>query len=211
MDNVIKEIVINMMKESIDDLMKENGFKRRDGSLHYTKKIGTTKQKLDMFYYSYPSYSPNALMHLYPYFLVDFPRIIEKAREMTEKDPKYSFVFDNNKIVTINEPIQLRVESKRWILVDDKEASKLVLQISAFLKQYTIPLLADLESEEDFIKLYESQDKRIAMGDIQHIYIASAYVLKGDYEKALSVLENRFKVLGHKLHETIFSYIEDLL
>ena len=69
----------------------------------------------------------------------------------------------------------------------------------------------ELECEDDLIKLYENQDKRIMWGDVQHIYVASAYVLRNDYAKGLDVLERRFKKLGHRLHATVFRYMQNLL
>ena len=69
----------------------------------------------------------------------------------------------------------------------------------------------ELECEDDLIKLYENQDKRIMWGDVQLIYVASAYVLRNDYAKGLDVLDRRLKTFGRKHNTTIFHYIENLL
>ena len=49
------------------------------------------------------------------------------------------------------------------------------------------------------------------MGDVEYIFVASAYVLKKDYEKALTVLKSRFRTLGRSQYAAIFRYIENLL
>lgn len=196
-----------MLEESIDDLMEREGFIRKKNSLLYTKKIGTVRQKVDMYFYSHPSYQPNAIMHLYPFFSVSFPRVNEMAKKMTG----YVETVIRMKNETVRQPIQLMFKSESWMLIDLEEKKAVALKISEFIKQYTIPLLAELECEEDFIKLYEKQDERVMMADVQHIFVASAYVLRGDYEKGLKVLDSRFGKLGRRKYANAFQYIENLL
>ena len=43
-----KRIVFEMLEESIDDVLKEYGFNRRQNSLLYNKKIKDTKQKIEI-------------------------------------------------------------------------------------------------------------------------------------------------------------------
>ena len=129
---------------------------------------------------------------------------------MTENDSIYSEIISDLEI-TLNFPIQLCTKSERWIVENGEIPDGLVSQVCALLEQHTIPLLADLECEDDFIKLFEQQDKRIVWDDIRHIYVASAYVLREDYAKALSVLQNRFKAWGPKHHSTILGYIENMM
>ena len=207
MNNDKKEIVLKMLQESIDDVLRDDGFLRRQNSLSYIKKIGTTRQKINMDFFPYYS----TYMQIYPYYSVSLPRINEIAREITENDKIWGRVIKGMKNVTIHQPIQFIAKSERWVLENGIKCREFVPEIEAFLKQHTIPLLADLKCEDDLIKLYEKDDNRIKMLDVEHIFVASAYVLKKDYEKALTVLDSRFKKLGRKLHPTIFSYIENLL
>lgn len=202
-----KEIVLEMLQESIDDVLRDDGFIRKPNSLMYIKKIGTTKQKIIMHFFSYHS----TYMQIYPYYSVSFPRINEAAKEMTKDNTFLHGLISDMKNDTIHQPIQLIAKSESWVLVNGKKRTEFVPEIEAFLKQHTIPLLAELECEDDFIRLYEKKDKRIVMGDVEHIFVASAYVLKEDYEKALTVLENRFKTLGRRQYAAVFHYIENLL
>lgn len=206
MNKDMKRIMFEMMEESIDDVLMNGGFIRRQNSLIYSKKIGTIKQKITMNFNSYYG----TIMQIYPWYSVSFPRINDKAKEMTENDTIYSGIISELNI-TLNSPIQLCTKSERWIVENGEIPNGLVSHVCALLEQHTIPLLADLECEDDLIKLFEQQDKRIVWDDIRHIYVASAYVLKKDYAEALSVLENRFKAWGPKNHSTILEYIKNLM
>lgn len=206
MNGDVKRIILEMLEESIDDVLKDDGFTRRENSLVYQKKIGTTKQKIAMNVNSYYA----TFAQIYPFFSVDFPRINETAKKMTENDPILNRVIGNMKN-TIHQPVQLYSKSERWILVRGRECDNFAPQISSFLKTHTLPMLKDIEYEDDLIALYEKQDKRILMGDVQYIYVASAYVLKKDYAKALNVLESQLNAITHRQHITVFHYIESLL
>lgn len=206
MNNDKKEIMLEMLQESIDDVLRDDGFIRKQNSLLYSKKIGTTKQKINMNFFSYHS----TYMQIYPFYSVSFPRINEAAKEMTKNDTFLHGVIHDMKNDTIHQPIQHIAKSESWVLENGKKRTEFVPEIEVFLKQHTIPLLADLECEDDFIKLYEKKDKRIVMGDVEYIFAASAYVLKKDYEKALAVLESRFKTLRRRQYAAVFRYIENL-
>lgn len=206
MNGDIKRIILEMMEDSIDDVLKDGGFSRRQNSLVYQKKIGVTKQKITMNVNSYYA----TFAQLYPFFSVEFPRLNKIAKEMTENDPMLKQVIGNMKNA-IHQPVQLFTKSERWLLMRNKECDNLIPQISSFLKTQTLPTLKDIEYEEDLIALYEKQDKRILMGDVQYIYVASAHILKRDYAKALHVLESQFNAITRKQHITLFQYIENLL
>lgn len=202
-----KKILFEMLEESIDDVLKEYGFNRKQNSLIYNKNFEDSKQKIEMFFNSYYA----SFMLINPSYSVSFPRVIKIARAMTENDPRYSRIINSKKNETLRQQVQLISKSESWIVEYGQERGELASQIGTFLKQYTIPLLMELECEDDFIKLYENQDKRIMWGDVQHIYVASAYVLKNDCAKGLDVLDRRLKTFGRKHNATIFRYIENLL
>lgn len=153
-----------------------------------------------MFFNSYYA----SFMLINPFYSVCFPKINEIARAMTENDPIYSSIINNMKNETLREPVHYYSKSERWIVEYGQERGELASQIGTLLKQYTIPLLMELECEDDLIKLYENQDKRIMWGDVQHIYVASAYVLRNDYAKGFDVLDRRLKTFGRKHNATIF-------
>ncbi len=95
----------------IDDILKESGFKRRSNSLIYSRTIGTTKQKLDMVFYSHPPYYAGALLHIYPYMSVYFPEINKTAENMISNMGTMTIQQ------TMREPIQMKAfGTTPWIL-----------------------------------------------------------------------------------------------
>ena len=205
----MKKILLGMLDEYMDPVLKEERFTRRNNSLIYARKIGTTRQKIIMYFSSNPSYYPGAMMHIHPHFRISFPEINEKAREMTENMD----YFVRNEKLTINQPIQLchKDVHEYWVMMDIGNREMLAQKIMDFLKKYTFPLLDELKCGDDLIRCYEKRDERIMISEQQYIYVASAYVLKGEYEKALDALEMRFKAAGHRKYASVFHYIEDLL
>ncbi len=98
-------------------------------------------------------------MQIYPFYSVSLPRINEIAKEMTENDTFLYGVIKDMKNDTIHQLIQHIAKSESWVLVNGKKRTEFVPEIEAFLKQHTIPLLADLKCEDDLIKLYEKKIK----------------------------------------------------
>lgn len=51
----IKQVICSLVSE-LDFYFEERGFKRRKNGLIYVRKVGTTIQKIDMVFFSNPSY-----------------------------------------------------------------------------------------------------------------------------------------------------------
>lgn len=206
MSDKAKKIMCDMMENKIDDFMAMHNFHRKGKSLNYSKKINSTKQNVEMVFFSNPSYQPGAIMHVYPWMSVYFPEVNEIANRMIN-DINLVAGLDKN---TIRQPIQILTDSERWMLLYEDDYNSLAEQICAFLEINTIPLLKSLEKISDFIEIYELKDKRVMMGDAQYVFIVSAYVLQGNYDKAKAVLEARFGKAGlRRRYASIFSYFEN--
>ena len=67
----IKQILCSLLSE-LDFYFEEKGFKRRKNGLIYTRKINKKKKKIDMVFFSNPSYQQNALAHIYPHIQIFF-------------------------------------------------------------------------------------------------------------------------------------------
>ena len=68
----IKQVICSLVSE-LDFYFEERGFKRRKNGLIYVRKVGTTIQKIDMVFFSNPSYYQNVLAHIYPHMEILFP------------------------------------------------------------------------------------------------------------------------------------------
>ena len=207
MDNMAKKVMNEMMDNYIDEFMATYGFYRRGKSLNYSRKINDTKQQIEMIFHIKPSYQSGAIMHIYPWMSVYFPKVNELAIQMIN-DINLVAGLDRS---TIRQPIQISTDSERWMLMHEDDCKSLAEQICEFLKTYTMPLLYSLEKISDFIQIFEKEDKRVMMGDAQYVFIIAAYVLQSEYEKAKVVLEERFGKAGpRRRYASLFTYLDTL-
>ena len=207
MDNMAKKVMNDMMENYIDEFMATYGFYRRGKSLNYSRKINDTKQQIEMIFHIKPSYQSGAIMHIYPWMSVFFPKVNELAIQMIN-DINLVAGLDRS---TIRQPIQISTDSERWMLMHEDDCKSLAEQICEFLKTYTMPLLYSLEKISDFIQIFEKEDKRVMMGDAQYVFIIAAYVLQSEYEKAKVVLEERFGKAGpRRRYASLFTYLDTL-
>lgn len=207
MDNMAKKVMNDMMENYIDEFMATYGFYRRGKSLNYSRKINDTKQQIEMIFHIKPSYQSGAIMHIYPWMSVYFPKVNELAIQMIN-DINLVAGLDRS---TIRQPIQISTDSERWMLMHEDDCKSLAEQICEFLKTYTMPLLYSLEKISDFIQIFEKEDKRVMMGVAQYVFIIAAYVLQSEYEKAKVVLEERFGKAGpRRRYASLFTYLDTL-
>lgn len=204
-DKDIKRIICTLLEDNIDAVMQKSGFSRRKNGLIYSKSIGTVRQKIEMIYFVHPQYQTDALAHIYPWLSVYYPEVNELAAEILGENALLSGL----KGKTLRQPIQIYTKSERWILQEEKQLRRLADGISRFLKEYTLPVLCELETSAGYIDMYESCDKRLIWDDRQHIYLACAYALNGEYQKGFKVLEKRFGNPGlRKQYQKIFAWFE---
>ena len=70
----IKQIIISLISE-LDFYFEENGFIRRSNSLTYIRKLDGVTQKVEIVFFSNPSYHPGALAHIYPHMQIYIPSV----------------------------------------------------------------------------------------------------------------------------------------
>ena len=62
----IKQVIISLISE-FDYYFAENGFLRKSNSLTCIRKLDGITQKVEIIFFSNPSYHPGALAHIYSY------------------------------------------------------------------------------------------------------------------------------------------------
>ena len=202
----IKQVICSLASE-LDFYFEERGFKRRKNGLIYVRKVGTTIKKIDMVFFSNPSYYQNVLAHIYPHMEILFPNVNSTAKIFASKliPEKWLDKF------TIRQPIQIYSNSEDFCLKDISNYECLKEEILAFLKEYTMPLLEQLTCEKDYLTLYENKDKRIIWDDNQFLYVASAYFNEHRLKEATQVIEKRFGKPGlRKRYKQVFDFIENI-
>ena len=187
----IKQVIVSLISE-LDFYFEENGFLRRSNSLTYIRKLDDVTQKVEIVFFSNPSYHPGALAHLYPHIQIYVPSVNGTTKEYASHliPSKWLDKF------TIRQPIQIYFNSGNFYLVDVNDYKSLTDQLLDFFEKNAIPLFNDLTSEKDYLSLYENNDKRIIWDDNQYLYIAAAYLNNHDLNKAKEVIENRFGKKG---------------
>lgn len=201
----IKKVVCSLTSE-LDFYFEEKGFKRRKNGLIYTRRIGTTVQKIEMVFFSNPSYHKNVLAHIYPYMQIYFPDVNNIAKTLAGNLIPEEWISK----FTIRQPLQIYSKSEDWCLRDTNNYKDLKKEILTFFEEYMMPLLEELVCEENYLALYENKDKRIIWDNNQHLYIASAYVNEHKYKEAYQIIEKRFGKSGlRKQYKEVFSFFEN--
>ena len=200
----IKQVIISLISE-LDFYFVENGFLRRSNSLTYIRKLDGVTQKVEIVFFSNPSYHPGALAHIYPHMQIYIPSVNGITKEYASHliPSKWLDQF------TIRQPIQIYSNSGDFYLLDVNDYESLKNQLLDFFKVYAMPLFNDLTSEKDYLLFYEIKDKRIIWDDNQYLYIAAAYLNEHELKKAKEVIENRFGKKGlRKKYNEVFEYFE---
>lgn len=202
----IKQVIISLISE-LDFYFVESGFFRRSNSLTYIRKLDGVTQKLEIVFFSNPSYHPGALAHIYPHMQIYIPSVNDTAKEYASHiiPSKWLDQF------TIRQPIEIYSNSGDFYLVDVNDYESLKDQLLDFFKKNAMPLFNDLISEKDYLSLYENKDKRIIWDDNQYLYIAATYLNNHDLNKAKEVIDNRFGKKGlRKKYKEVFEYFKNI-
>lgn len=183
----IKQVIISLIYE-FDYYFAENGFLRKSNSLTCIRKLDGVTQKVEIVFFSNPSYHPGALAHIYPHMQIYIPSVNGITKEYASHliPSKWLDQF------TIRQPIQIYSSSGNFYLMDINACESLKDQLLDFFEKNAIPLLNDIISEKDYLSLYENKDKQIIWDDNQYLYIAATYLNNHDLNKAKEVIKNRF-------------------
>lgn len=168
----IKNIICKMASGLDDNFFKE-GFARRKNGLVYTRKIERTIQKIEINFFSHPSYHRKALAHIYPFISVYFPEISNTAMHLTD----VSHMLDWIQKFTVRQPMQYsKSPAEGWYLMDTVDYNRLAVEIKKFIQKNTFPLLNHLKNADDYLKLYENTDARIMCGMTNNIYALQVHI-----------------------------------
>ena len=160
----VKQVIISLISE-LDFYFEENEFIRRSNSLTYIRKLDGVTQKVEIVFFSNPSYHPGALAHIYPHMQIYIPSVNATTKEYASHliPSKWLDQF------TIRQPIQIYSNLGDFWLVDVNEYESLKDQLLDFFEKNAISLFNDLMSDKDYLLLYENKDKRIMWGEINFV------------------------------------------
>jgi len=187
-----------MLDGTADHALFEHGFKRRKGSIVYKRMFAESTQEIVFATDFFPSYEQDAEAHIHPFFVWKIPSVSEKALRLTNGK---KILLANAPDILIKQPIEISAPKKyheRWFAKSFEDYSKAGVAICSFIEQWLIDLLESLQSVDDLLKAYESSDDRLLKQQHWYVHITAAYLLKGEQEKAQSVMRDHLGSPGLK-------------
>jgi hypothetical protein len=185
----IKEVMLRMLAEKLDERLTRHGFKRNSRSLEYRRTALDTKHVILCNFESHPSSDPRADAHIYPWIFVGIPVVYELALKMAGDS---ELLGDPDKI--LSQPTAWAAPKdyhSSWYLTGEDQFMNAGSAIGDYIERWVLPLLNDLSSLRGFVHAFEMADRRIAIFPCTTVFIAAAYLLLGKREVAMQTLEQK--------------------
>jgi hypothetical protein len=148
-----------------------------------------------MYFEFKPSYQADANSRLYPQIKAVFPELNQVAFDMVGHvalligDPEISF----------SQPIDFVIPKDRhiaWYTYGRESLFECVKSIKNSLETWVIPFMDEYTTASSLMAAYEKRDERFGWQRPFYIYVAAAYILSDQPEKARQVLESQFGKAG---------------
>lgn len=188
----IKNQLLETLAEVLDEPLKTVGFSRNRRSLVYVRKINDAEQRITLIIHCHPKYQLGAEVHIYPSVQVAMPQVSAGALALVRGD---KVLLAGAPEIVIGQPIEFTApkdKHQRWFATGNEEFVAACDSIQAFLTRWVLPFLSEISTPADMIKFYETNDARIMKQKHSYIFIAAAYQVLGQFEKAREVVQQQF-------------------
>lgn len=192
----IKADLLRALDEAGDETFSKLGFKRRKGSLNYTRDINDARQTIAFAADYLPKYQADAELHLHPAMHLTMKQVSEAALRLVAGN---KMLLANAPDVIVNQPIEFtapKVEHVRWFASGLDQMKEQVTATGVFMQKWTMPFLDELTTPDELIGVYKSADERMLKQHHWYLFIAAAHLAKGDDRDALNVLEDNLGAPG---------------
>jgi hypothetical protein len=176
----------------VDEPLKQVGFARKKGSLTYSRTLNAAEQQIAFVIDCFPKYQPGAEAHIHPMLLLRMPLVNERALALVNGD---KMLLAEAPEIIVNEPIEFTApkdKHQRWFATGNNQFVAVCESIQAFLTRWVLPFLSEVSTPADLVKLYETNDARMMKQKHWHIFIAAAYQVMGQLDKAREVVRQQF-------------------
>jgi len=184
--------LLGTLDDVVDAVMLPRGFARRKGAITYSRRLARATQKIDFTPSYSPRFAPGAEVFLYPMYRLNMPEVQEVAFNLVGRDERMM-----TPDITLNLPITFAAkphfDAKGWYAYGPDDYPARGREIGEFIEKYLFDLLDDTSEPADLIEAHKVSDVRLRKDDRWHIKVAAAYLVGGDPEGALTVLEKRFR------------------
>jgi hypothetical protein len=203
----IRQDVRAMLAGSVDSGLSERGFVRPAKSLVYKRALTNVVHKIPINVEAHPSYNPGALASLLPAVWLEMKEVNREALLLVQGNDRLSQLFSGSSGLILNQPVTFAAPKEAhetWYLYEQGTALSIGSRISEFLSRWVLPLLSQLESPRGLVERYEADDSRIMKQQHFYVYIAAAYRLIGQPERAKDVVEKHFSKPGIRKQYEVF-------
>ena len=195
-DKDIKADLLAALDTTGDEAFAGMGFKRRKRSLNYVRTVRDAQQMIVFAVDYLPRYQAGAELHLHPAMQLAMKPVTEAALKLVSGD---EILLANAPEVIVNQPIEFtapKAEHVRWFASGLEQIRGRVSEIGIFAQKWVMPFLDELTTPGELISVYENADDRMMKQRHWYLYIAAAYLVKGNVGKARSVLEDSLGTPG---------------
>jgi hypothetical protein len=188
----LKQHLLEALALVVDEPLKRAGFVRRSSSLTFSRTLNAAEQQIAFVMDCFPQYQPDAEAHIHPMLQLRMPTVSDKALALVNGD---KMLLANAPEIIVNQPIEFAAPKEmhqRWFATGKEQFVIACNSIQPFLTQWVLPLLAEISTPVELIRIYETKDPRIMKQRHWHIFIAAAYDLLGQIDKAHQVVREEF-------------------
>lgn len=202
-----------MLREEVDGLLVDRGFKRSPKSLKYKRKLDESIHHISFEGDIHPRYHRGAEIHVYPKFTWEIPAVTDKVTLLLDNEllhvanrPDIAFTAPMDHMIPEGE----RAERGFWFPMCKDDYLAIGKSVRNFLECRILPVLEELKTVDDLIRIYENPDPRVPFGGHNYVHTSAAYLLKGRPDEALSVMERQFSGLGPRADfASVFEHIRE--
>jgi hypothetical protein len=188
----VKSEVVEALAAAVDESLKGFRFAREKGSLAYSRTLNAAGQEINFVTDFFPRYQPGAEAHIHPMLLLRMPEVGEKALVLVNGD---RMLLAGAPEIILNEPIEFTApkdKHQRWFATSKEQFVMVCSSIQDFLARWVLPFLSEVSTPSELVKLYETNDTRVMKQRHWYIFIAAAYEVLGELDKARDVVRQQF-------------------
>lgn len=201
----VKNELLEALIAVVDEPLKKTGFSRKKGSLTYSRILNVAEQQINFVVDYFPNYQLDAEAHIHPMLLLRMPRVNDRALALVNGD---NLLLAGAPGVIVNQPIEFTAPKEKhqsWFATGQEQFAVACTSIREFLAHWVLPFFAEVSTPADLIRLYETNDARIMKQKHWYIFIAAAYELTGQLDKAREVVRQQFGRPGlRKIYAPLF-------
>lgn len=180
----------------VDEQLLSEGFIRKEGDLTFVRKLNSSQQEIVFAANWHPNNQRDSEIHLTPMLRLKMQTISNLALELVKGD---KMLLAGAPKIILNQPIDFAAPKNirvRWFANDTSELVSNCQSIVTFLKGWTLPLLSNLSTPEDLVRVYETNDVRIMRQKHWYVFVIAAYQILGRTSDVKRVMDEQFESLG---------------